>query len=156
MSDNSLKEAEFLFETLKTKFNNGSLKLFNHQYKRKYVDVRELTTYQGFKVNVAKCSMERYTSHIFCEENKGLNRDGWEFNIVGNFNGSNYESTIKLHTWFKNRHKNYGTLVHESGWNCSPYLNINNFGVEFELPTKVLIEDWIEPHKLPQNKNKKK
>ena len=42
----------------------------------------------------------------------------------------------------------YGTLVHESGWNCSPYLNVNNLGIEFDVPRRVLIEDWVEPHEM--------
>lgn len=151
MEDNSLKEASVLFELLKTKFKEKSLKLLHHKYKRKYVVGEELRTYDNFNLIEDKCNFERYTSDVFGDENKGLNRDGWKFSFVGCFEGSSYETTKTFTTWFKNRHKNYGTLIHEIGWSCSPYLNIDNLGREFELPDKVSLNDWVEPHELIKN-----
>jgi hypothetical protein len=151
-NDNSIKLAEKLFDVIKSKINDKTLKLLHHNYKRKYVESYMLRHFNNFKLIESKCNFERHTSDIFGDENEGLNRDGWKFTIVGNFEGSDYEITKTYTTWFKNRHKNYGTLIHEQGWNCSPYLNINNFGLEFELPIKKLITDWIDPNELPQNK----
>ena len=151
-NDNSIKLAEKLFNLIKTKINDNSLKLLHHNHKRKYVESYMLRDYNNFKIIENKCKFERYTSTFFGNENEGLNRDGWKFTIVGHFEGYNVETTKTFTTWFKNRHKNYGTLIHEEGWNCSPYLNINNFGLEFELPEKTLIKDWIDPDELPQNK----
>jgi hypothetical protein len=149
-NDNSIKEAETLLEIIKSKIKDKSLKLFVHDYKRKYVEARVLREYNDFTIIDELCSIERYTSDIFGKENTGLNRDGWEFKIVGRYRGAIDERTVekKFTTWFKNRHKNYGTLVHESGWNCSPYLNVNNLGIEFDVPRRVLIEDWVEPHEM--------
>jgi len=146
--DNSKKEAEKLFELIKSKIRDGDLKLLHHRYKRKYVETEVLSEYKDFVIIEEECKMFRYTSDIFGKPNEGLNRDGWKFEIVGTFKSAIRPCTKSFTTHFKNRHKNYGTLVHQSGWSCQPYLNINNQGIEFELPKKELIGKWVEPHKL--------
>lgn len=148
MENNSEKEAQYLFELLKKRFKEKSIKLFHHTYKRKYVEGTILRDYQFIDHIVEdQCKMERYTSDIFGKENEGLNRDGWEFTIVSK-SKIGQTNVAKYTTWFNNRHKNYGSLIHEEGWNCTPYLNINNLGIEFSIPSKTLIEKWKEPHLL--------
>ncbi len=148
--DNSLKEAEFLFELIKTKIKDGSLRLFYHREKRKYVELYPLRNeYKGFKIIEDKCGIQRNTSTIFGGKNEGLNRDGWKFIIVGTspkareISGEKMKTEITFVTWFKNRHTAYESMILEEGWNhSSVYLNINNRGVEFALPKKLLIDDY--------------
>ncbi len=147
--NNSETQAKELFEILKQNFNKGNLKLFIHNYKRKYVVASTLCSYSSsVKVIENECKMERYTSHIFGKENEGLNRDGWIFTIATLTGKHEYI------TWFKNRHKNYGSLIYETRWSTTPYLNINNLGILFTVPEKTLITEWVEPHLLLQNKTK--
>lgn len=148
--DNSEKEAKVLFELLKSKIKDGNLSLLDHDYKRKYVVPKTLGDYTDVELVEDMCSIERYTSDIFGKENEGLNRDGWQFNMVQRLTYFKEfrTDTFSFITWFKNRHKNYGSLVIGSGWSGTPYLNITNLGEVFETPEKTLIEDWVEPHKL--------
>jgi len=144
-NDNSIREAKLLFELIKSKIKDNSLRLFVDNYKSKYVYFEELRDYSKFEIIEDMCSMNRETSDIYGKDDEGLNRDGWKFRIVGRWNNiSTHTVSLKFFTWFKNRHTSYGNRVHAEGWSTLPYLNINNLGIEFDIPKKMLIEDRVE------------